>query len=377
MTAVPTSDAAPRVPELDGVRGIAIVAVVAMHATLYAKVDPRVAAEPLARAMLLGWSGVDLFFVLSGFLITGILVRARGSRHYFRNFYARRALRIFPLYWLILGLLLFVLERPPTSGAERASYLLYWQNWAWIWRFDAHPDLARTITWSLAVEEQFYLVWPAVVLLVPPRLLPRLCGALIVAAIALRFWILPERVDVAYFLTPCRLDALAAGACLAVLPPVPAWAGRSAVVLGLAGLATVAVATGSSLPGDNAPMQAWGLVAALTTALGVVTLARRDGLVAAVCRNRVLRSFGRYSYCIYLVHVLVVQWFAARLVDVAQRSPETHAWLTNDCPALVLLLSFTGASLATVWGIGWLSWHLFEQHFLALKRRFDAADARP
>ena len=371
MTAVPTAEAAPRVPELDGVRGLAIVAVVAMHATLYAKVDPRVAAEPLARALLLGWSGVDLFFVLSGFLITGILVRARQGPHYFRNFYARRALRIFPLYYLVVGLLLFVLDRPPASAAESAAYLLYYQNWAWLFGPDAHPDLARTVTWSLAVEEQFYLVWPAVVLLVPPRLLPRLCALLALGAVALRFAILPERADVAYFLTPCRLDALAVGACLALLPPAPAWLGRVAAALGVTGLATVSLTTGSSLPGDNPAMQSWGLVAALALAFGLVTLASGCGALAALCRSRVVRWFGRYSYCIYLVHVLVVQWFAARLVDLALRSPELHVWLTNDCPALVVLLGFVAVCLAAAWAIGWLSWRLFERHFLAWKRHFE------
>ncbi len=371
MTALPTADAEPgRIEALDGVRGLAILAVVSMHATLFAKVDPRVAAEPLARVLMLGWSGVDLFFVLSGFLITGILLRAKGTPHYFRNFYVRRALRIFPLYYAVLLLLLFVLDRPAATGAEKLSYLLYYQNFAWLWGHDAHVDLARTITWSLAVEEQFYLVWPAVVLLVPRRALPWSCGVLAASAIALRFVLLARGVDVVYFLTPCRLDALAAGACLAVLPLPAAWFGRACTLAGIAGLATVAIQTGSSLPQDNPSMQSFGIVAALLFAVGVVVLARGDGLVARLCRARVLRSFGRYSYCIYLVHILVVEWFAGRMVAIAQSGNAAREWFQATCPALALLLGFAAICIGAVWAVGWLSWHLFERHFLAWKRRF-------
>jgi peptidoglycan/LPS O-acetylase OafA/YrhL len=371
MSAVTPVAAVPeRVLELDGVRGLAIVAVVAMHATMFANVRPDIAALPLARALLLGWTGVDLFFVLSGFLITGILLRQKGQPHYFRDFYARRALRIVPLYYAVLALLLFVLDRPPTTGSEQAAYLLYYQNIAWLWGPDQHPDLARTITWSLAVEEQFYLAWPAVVLLVPARVLPWLCGALVAAAIAVRAVLLANGVDVVYFLTPCRLDALAAGACLAMLPRPPAWCGRAAVLAGGAGLGVVAAATGSASPHGNEVMLVWGLVAALLLASGVLTLARGEGLVARVCRLRVLRSFGQYSYCIYLVHILVIEWLAMRLVAVAEASPAAHEWLSVRCPALVVLLGYVAASLAAAWLVGWASFHLFERHFLAWKRCF-------
>jgi peptidoglycan/LPS O-acetylase OafA/YrhL len=377
MTALPTADAEPgRIEALDGVRGLAILAVVCMHATLFAKVDPRLDGEPVTRLLLLGWCGVDLFFVLSGFLITGILLRAKGAPHYFRNFYARRALRIFPLYYAVLALLLFVLDRPAATGAEQASYLLYYQNFAWLWGHDAHADLARTVTWSLAVEEQFYLVWPAVVLLVSRRALPWLCGVLAVSAILLRFVLLGRGVDVVYFLTPCRLDALAAGACLAVLPLPPAWCGRIALAAGAAGLAAASIATGSSLPQDNPAMQSFGLMAALLLAVGLVVLARGEGLVARACRARVLRSFGRYSYCIYLVHILVIEWFAGRMVAIAQSSDGAREWFTATCPALVLLLGFTVVCLAAVWAVGFASWHLFERHFLAWKRFFTNDGAR-
>ena len=104
-----------RVPALDGVRGLAITLVVMMH-SMYFAMPVRGGPNPLGLAYLryasLGWCGVDVFFVLSGFLITRILVASKGSQHYFRNFYVRRSLRIFPLYYTVIVLLLFVLERP-------------------------------------------------------------------------------------------------------------------------------------------------------------------------------------------------------------------------------------------------------------------------
>src|SRR5262245_48753190 len=121
-----------RIDALDGVRGIAILLVVLMHAMFFGVplpgVPPLDASGLYPRIAALGWCGVDVFFVLSGFLITGILLRTKDRPHYFRNFYARRALRIFPLYYVVIVLLLFVLARPAATAAEKTSYLLYYQN---------------------------------------------------------------------------------------------------------------------------------------------------------------------------------------------------------------------------------------------------------
>ncbi|MCK5943639.1 MAG: acyltransferase, partial [Planctomycetes bacterium] len=156
-----------RIAALDGVRGLAILCVLVMHG-LY--IGPLfgldVMAHPYARVAFLGWSGVDVFFVLSGFLITRILVRSKGGPRYFRNFYMRRSLRIFPLYYLVIVLLLYVLPRPPASGADQLAHLLYYQNWRYAFAHGELIDPARHVTWSLAIEEQFYILWPPFVVLV-------------------------------------------------------------------------------------------------------------------------------------------------------------------------------------------------------------------
>ena len=357
-----------RIDALDGLRGIAILAVVVMHCAMFASVRDDIREHWLTRTLQLGWTGVDLFFVLSGFLITGILLRTKERPHYFRNFYARRALRIFPLYYVVITLLLFVLPRDSaTTMAEKVPYYLYVQNFAWLWPGEAHRDIARTITWSLAVEEQFYLVWPAVVLFTSRERLLRVSAALIGVAIALRFVLLGNGVSV-YFLTPCRFDALAAGACLALLPLPPAALARTLVVAGLAGLGLTAWLAGSSLPENHLAVQRWGILSALPLAVGLLVLARSGGVFARICENRVLRSFGRYSYCIYLVHLLIVEQVIELWIRFAQANPGVlDRW---SAPAIVLL--FTAMCLPAVWFVGFSSWHLFEKHVLAWKHRFES-----
>jgi peptidoglycan/LPS O-acetylase OafA/YrhL len=367
-----------RVPALDGVRGLAILLVVGMHALFFGVPLPGVAPpsqhDAYVRFAGLGWCGVDVFFVLSGFLITGILVHSRGEPHYFRNFYARRALRIFPLYYVVLALLLWWLPRPPITDAEAVSYLLYYQNFRFAFGGDAHPDLARDITWSLAIEEQFYLVWPAVVAWLPRRWLPRLCMATVGFAIAVRFVGLELGIPRPYFLTFGRIDALAAGALLALLPLPPKWFGALSAVVGAGALAGIAWHGKNALP-DTAVMQTWGLIAALAMAVGVLVLARHGGGLARVLSLRPLRSLGAYSYCIYLVHFLVIEWLAFRCHG--DLPPALQRWLVANLPATGLLLLFTFACLLLSWAIGWLSWHLFERRLLALKRHFPSVGDRP
>jgi peptidoglycan/LPS O-acetylase OafA/YrhL len=361
-----------RLEALDGLRGLAILVVVAFHAMF---LDPALlgssrpaTTEWYPSLALVGWCGVDVFFVLSGFLITGILLRSKGAPGYFRNFYARRALRIFPLYYLVVGLLLFGLGRPATSGAEKASYLLYYQNVRYALVGEGSFDAARLVTWSLAIEEQFYLVWPTVVWLCSRRALARVCVAVVVGAIALRLWLLAGGLHTTHFLTPCRLDTLAVGALLALRPPPPRWLGVALAWLGVGGLLAVARATGNPFP-ESIPMQRWGLLAALALAIGLLTLARQPGLVAAVCRFGPLRALGQVSYCVYLVHYLVVEQVAhgvqalpdgAKQAVAAALPPQAIAALLGLC------------CLCGSWLIAAISWRLVEAPILRLKRFFPS-----
>ena len=365
MTASPQPE---RIAALDGVRGLAILLVLCMHC-LY--IAPRydlgfITTHTYGRVAMLGWSGVDVFFVLSGFLITGILVRGKGQAAgpYFRNFYMRRSLRIFPLYYLVIILLLYVLpNRSPATGGEQMSYLLYYQNIRYACFGELAFDPARLITWSLAIEEQFYLVWPAVVWFTSERLLRRVCVAMIAVAIALRIVLIASGFEGTHFLTPCRMDALAVGALLSLMPPPRAWFGACATVLGVAGLITAAYATGNSTP-ESAGQQMWGLIPALLLGVGLLCLARTSRRLQPVFTLLPLRSLGKYSYCIYLTHLLVIEFFTKFMVK----------WVPVETyPPLLVVIAFTIACCVGSWLLAIISWHLFEKWFLALKRYFPSS----
>src|SRR5215471_18229127 len=195
----PTSISKQRVPELDGLRGLAILLVLVYHFIGQEGVLPHGSlGDCLQRLVIMGWSGVDLFFVLSGFLIGGILMDARGSASYYRTFYARRFFRIIPIYYawitayiLLVGLAGAKVQALSNSGVAPPlnlsvySYYLFLQNLHIV----SLAGLAGAWfghLWSLAVEEQFYLLAPLVIRFVAPRKLPSVLTALIVCVPLLR-----------------------------------------------------------------------------------------------------------------------------------------------------------------------------------------------
>ena len=215
-----------KIPDLDGLRGIAILLVCLFHFNSVAT-TPGLFGRVVDASFLHLWFGVDLFFVLSGFLITKILLEAKGSASYFSAFYMRRVLRIFPLYYLTLLVYLFVSivrqlhTGQPQDYLTQLAFWFYVQNWVIVWH--------RAIGvighfWSLAVEEQFYLVWPLVIYWLSRRGLKWLSLALIAIAflvkLAILFFQFPSPdlcVYASYTLTPARLDTLAIGGLAALL----------------------------------------------------------------------------------------------------------------------------------------------------------------
>ena len=188
----PAVGGAHHIPALDGLRGVAILMVLWFH---YYGPIYKFCASPFDRFIVLtintGWMGVDLFFALSGFLITGILLDAKGAPHYFRNFYARRALRIFPIYYGFLFVILIVIPRFHQYSPGLAQTV---RDQAWLWLYGT--NIATTFfpiklagflhTWSLAVEEHFYLVWPAIVLVLNRRQLAVASLCIVVVALITR-----------------------------------------------------------------------------------------------------------------------------------------------------------------------------------------------
>ena len=194
---------------LDALRGVAIGQVIVWHlvAPLAMKRVP-----PLGALLTLTWTGVDLFFVLSGFLIGGILLQNRGAENYFTVFYARRMLRILPLYFVALAVYFSAFPEPFAW-----YYVPLLQNFAWAAKDVTGPG-AFALTWSLAVEEQFYLCLPLVVMLTPPRVLPRVLIALAAIAPLVRIAChAAGATHAAYMLLPARMDSLLIGVLIAWL----------------------------------------------------------------------------------------------------------------------------------------------------------------
>jgi len=225
-------------PTLDGLRGIAILLVTLFHYEVREWPWRAGFAAPLWTVVREGWLGVDLFFVLSGFLITGILVDTKSNQGYFRNFYARRTLRIFPLYFAYLAAVFLILPVLPRIAAWQAETPFDTQLWFWSYLcnlvislrgWGASPQLVSD-TWSLAVEEQFYLIWPAVVLLSSRRTLVGICLACIVGAIAFRTGLRLAHVPwvANVVLTPARMDSLTMGALVALAVRGPSGLARVA-----------------------------------------------------------------------------------------------------------------------------------------------------
>lgn len=377
------------IPALDGLRALAVIAVVLCHVN-WAFGGPFVVGRvngPVAALFGAGWVGVDLFFVLSGFLITGILFEARGCRGFFRNFYARRALRIMPLYFAFLFVTLALpfafWRRPALSEADVTSLALYFYNFRVAYTGQAlsyfHPF------WSLAVEEHFYLLWPLAVWALPRRPLMRLCliGAAVSLALRVAVVLGTGRPEAGFFLTPCRLDALLAGSFVALARRDQAdWErlGRRAgrLVLG-AGLLLLGVALGQRhfIPDtggdplaavDGKLVVTVGLTVLAVFFAGLLVLAVRaaeGGRLRRLLENRALTAVGKYSYAIYVFHSLILVATVSLFPSLSRlpvfvAKPLTAVW--------VLAASFAAA---------WLSYHLFEKHFLRLKRFFECPAAAP
>ena len=366
------------IPALDGLRGIAILMVMLHHFTYYrpdSGTDALIGSVPF-----FGWAGVDLFFVLSGFLITGILLDTRGSERYFTTFYARRTLRIFPLYYLVLFLALIVLPKFPAVHPVLAGqaevppqwpYWLYLTNFAVAERGWVHGWV--DVAWSLAIEEHFYLVWPLVIWLCPPRLVALLCAVILVAEPITRVSARTtmEQALPIYVVTWFRLDGLAVGALLAVaqrrglLPALDRWV-PLVVIAGVAGIIVCTILGGHTW-WWNRRMQQYGysLIAVTAGAMLVGAITRpANSWWPRMLSAGWLRAFGKYSYALYLLHLPVM-----RAVHDYIFNPEEYE--TLGIGPWVAQVMFYAAATAPAFALAWLSWRFFEGPILRLKARFS------
>lgn len=366
-----------QIPALDGIRGVAVFWVILFHATQHAQFGDLAPwwerwAHPLLRY---GWAGVDIFFVLSGFLITRILLHARSKENYFRNFYARRTLRIFPLYYACLLFALFVLpwlwNYPGLTDYEKgwAWYFSYLQNWGvFFQQLDPGAQGILGHLWSLAVEEQFYIVWPWLVWRSAPRKLVWVCVLFVLAGPFVRAGMLLTGSDplAVYTSTLARSDSLLAGALIAILlhlgwktECLQSWAKRivACSLLGLLGLYVVM----GSVTFINKVVLVLGPSLNLALAIGLVLLAVQapGSCIARFFSVSPLRWLGKYSYALYVFHAPVMLWLDAWLGG--RRFAESSAL---NYIVFVLLAGVASLVLAL------LSWNLLERNFLRLKRYF-------
>jgi peptidoglycan/LPS O-acetylase OafA/YrhL len=319
--------------------------------------------------------GVELFFVLSGFLITEQLYRSRHASNYFGGFYARRVLRIVPLFVAAVVLAL-VLMKVLASRGHAVAQTPGWVLWFGLLVVNWTEPLGRGIPgfpqfWSLAVEEQFYLLWPVVVRAFASRLLAVTIG-ISAAALGLRMLMLAlgANSDMVYMWTISRMDALAFGAMAALI--VQRWRDRGDVpspwpwVAGGVGIALVGALLSRLYVTGTWPTQTAGFtclgLACMLILLGAVAndLSPRQRRPLRVLRSRLLASVGRYSYGMYVFHMFFAIFAAAWVKRIA--APFGDARMVA-CALLMVALSYA---------LGFLSYHLYEKHFLRLGRRYFA-----
>ncbi|AFL90026.1 putative acyltransferase [Terriglobus roseus DSM 18391] len=372
------------IPALDGLRGTAILLVLFDH-LFWSNPNPEGSflVRLIANLRSSTWVGVDLFFVLSGFLLTGILYDTLSSKHYFRNFYGRRTLRIFPLYYAFLFLIIGI------SYARGYHWFfpgaLYYLTYTTSLSMSAvaatnAPWVNVEHFWSLAVEEQFYLAWPLVIYWLKTK--RKIATAILIVAtstLLLRLYLQFSGVTAKfpysiYSWSPSRFDALLIGGLVALAirsrfrVPVLRWAWLS-FLSGASLLVAYGVWYGSFIPLGNAVVGTVGLtVLGLTFASLLAASLNTTSGFAAVFSNPVLRFFGKYSYGLYIYHYSLKSAMDD-LLGPPLRSV-THS-------KLLLVLAHGFIVLAASVLIAVLSYEYFEKAILSLKRYFHDETPSP
>jgi peptidoglycan/LPS O-acetylase OafA/YrhL len=345
-----------RFVQLDGLRGLAILLVIFHNeSTEYPLLY-------IDRIFANGWMGVDLFFVLSGFLITGILLDTKHSDGYFKNFYARRCLRIWPLYYSLLFFMFVVVPflRPSEGHIVFArsspwwAYPLYLQNFLVPIPAGAAGPLG--VTWSLAIEEQFYLVWPLIVRSCSSVLLRRIAVSVVCFSPVLRLFLAAQGVII-YSNTFSRVDGLMAGALLAIVVRsadfVPSRFLKKAWIM-----LFIALPLAFLTEALNERWIVFSMSALASASLVYLSLFSKQRWLQAALNNRFMVYTGTISYGLYLLHKIPF--------DIA-KTLSLHRYPVLIVPIL----------LAACYGMAALSWELFEKPFLRLKRFFESKPPRP
>ena len=359
-------------------RGLAILLVMLFHSVTF---DPWTFVDRVAvKGIGFTWVGVDLFFALSGFLITGILFDSKGRSRYFSVFYARRALRIFPLYFAYLvGLAVyswFIAANSEMSAVFRSSAGWYWSygvnvllalrgNW----------DIPSFHLWSLAVEEQFYLIWPLVVWSCGRTRLMQISAAAVVISLLLRiaFRVMGVGPIAAYVLLPTRMDVLLMGGLVALALRAPeAPTPRMVAFLKQVSVLGTALTLGAIILDKSTKSSGWAMQTLGFTGVGLlssslifhcVTDGRRT-LIRRLMESRWLRALGKYSYALYMFHL-------AAISAVTSVFPKIDSLPTIGGFLLPWALVRGACDTALALVLALLSWKFLERPALALKERIQ------
>jgi peptidoglycan/LPS O-acetylase OafA/YrhL len=364
-----------RIPELDGFRGIAVLMVMIEHVYEAAPLPAIRMPSPLYFLLTHGWLGVDLFFVLSGFLITGILLDERARKDYFQRFYRHRALRILPLALTCLFLFAIIYPHRSGSGFPLAFVLtlLFCANLKILFGVLAVPGTGPM--WSLAVEEHFYLLWPIAIRRLSRRTIGCLAAAIVLLSpvargLAIHYGV---RARCVYELSWFQFDGLAIGALLAVFVRSAHFTIRKTWVAALGWLAIIVILTVVLRPyGVLLPQSTLGealrytQAEALFGAAMAVALAHHGSNWMGFLRSRFLGWTAGISYCLYLIHMSIGDLYYWTL----------HRAGIND----IAVLGATGALLAryvvilpVAFGLAVLSGRYLEKPFLRMRTRAQPA----
>ena len=341
------------IPAFDGLRGIAILAVLLYHS------HTRLEGTFLEKWVIWGWTGVSLFFVLSGFLITGIILDARPGPGFYKHFFLRRSLRIWPAYWLLLFLFYFFFPfvfsgykwmLHGVAGAPWLLLLLFLQN---LWQITLPGAIGPT--WSLAIEQQFYVFWTPIARQLPPRWLLFPAAAMLALSPAVRLWY-GDRLTPTN--TIIHLDSLAVGCIIAIVlrvvawsPTVWKWIARAALCVGASGV-WLMLHRGSAFTDTLLAIGFGGML--LTALLG--DLSRLHSIYCRVLELRPLVFVGKISYGLYLIHILVF----SLLGGYVDKNLDAFGIPGN--------LAIVAIRVVVAIGCAALMWRYFEKPILAYKR---------
>jgi len=361
---------------LDGLRGCAI-GLVLCHNTSILTVGPDLLGRLFSRVSSLGWVGVQLFFVLSGFLISRNLLLSQSSNGYFRAFYARRILRIFPLYYATL-IFFFVLL--PCIGYLPQAVKDDQPHQIWLWLFLSNwtewmglGGLSLPHFWSLAVEEQFYLLWPFIVFRRTPKQLLLICALIAAVSLGIRCAMVLNGVAplLIYTSSLCRMDALAFGAMVAAAFTIPGFTEailrfRTYLLLFVFGLIAVGklIPNGFGMTDPLGQTVGYTLLAVMFAVVIVLVIAgdsEPSSHVGNLLRTKALRVLGKHSFAMYLFHVPLHTYVGLGLL-------EQLGWLEH--PSTFQSFTYTTLVFVCSLAMAFLAYHLFEKRVLRLKRFF-------